>query len=196
MTLIAQSLSFDREFVTLFENVSFQIKAGEWMQVRGPNGSGKTTLLRILAGLLEPTEGKIKRDTSFIYLAHNNGLKSHLTVLENIKLMSALFDTKITMTQIAHVLTQLQLSKYLNHYVKHLSAGEQRRVSYARLLLFPKKCWLLDEPTTSIDQQGQIIFADMLQQHLNHGGSAVVATHQDILVEHANHILQLESVHA
>ena len=61
-----------------------------------------------------------------------------------------------------------------------LSAGQKRRVSLARLILSPCPIWLLDEPSTALDQQGQILFANILEKHLASGGLALIATHQDI----------------
>lgn len=177
------------------KKINFQLNAGDILQIQGTNGCGKTTLLRILAGFIEPTFGKLywKDECIFsqrswyqeqlLYLGHQNGLKTSLTVIENIKLMSAMQQTSCQMEMIQQVLSQIGLMHLGHKQVKYLSAGQKRRLSYARLLLLSKGLWILDEPTTSVDSEGQRIFVSLLKKHVQKGGIAIIATHLPIEVE-------------
>ncbi len=83
--LSVSNLSFERYFERVFEPVSFDLGAGSLLLVTGANGCGKTTLLRVLAGLLEPSEGELLCHTQPLYAGHNPGIKDDLSVEDNIR---------------------------------------------------------------------------------------------------------------
>jgi heme exporter protein A len=187
--LTTRNLSFARNDQLLFNDIHFDLHPGELLQVRGMNGSGKSTLLRLLAGLLEPHDGNIywqnqsilqSRDDyqqQLCYVGHQNGIKLYLTVEENLKLLTALATKKSSC--IKTILAQFNLSHLARRQALHLSAGQLRRLSLAKLVLHEVRLWILDEPTTALDDSGQDLFMDLLQQHLELGGMAVMAGHGD-----------------
>lgn len=191
MTLVIQNLSHERNNQLLFSEIKFTLAAGELLQVRGTNGSGKSTLLRILAGYIEPLAGKILwNETSIFdytefyqehinYIGHHNGIKPLLTVYENLKLCAALANESES-TEIKKIIETIGLSQLTNTPALQLSAGQQRRLALGRLLLYPTSLWILDEPTTSLDAQGQDLLTELLKQHLKNGGMSIVATHHDL----------------
>lgn len=190
MQLSVHHLTFERNQRFLFENLSFSLNAGELLQLRGANGSGKSTLLRMLAGLIEPQEGKIcwngvsvqdhceDYQQALHYLGHQNGVKTYLTIDENLQLLGSLYHQRFSEQTLADTLRQLGLSQSRHTPVANLSAGQARRLSLAKLLLLRAPLWLLDEPATALDQPGQTVLAELLATHAAQGGSAIIATHQ------------------
>ncbi len=178
--LEGRGLSCARGFATLFREVTFQVNAGEWLAVRGPNGSGKTTLLRCAAGLTRADKGHITRDGALLYSGHLPGIKDDLTTEENLKSALSLRGVKVDQPAIADALARAGLEKRRQLAARRLSAGQRRRIGLARLMLDPAPIWVLDEPLTALDDEGQVLFTQLLSRHLDRGGLAVLATHHDL----------------
>lgn len=190
MNLQVSHLCCKRQHELLFENLCFNVKAGEALIVEGHNGSGKSTLLRLLAGILTPTAGTITWDDQPIqntpssyakhvhYLSHQPGIKLSLTVFENIQLFYHLHQQAIDLPAIDHALAQLGLLNVKHQLARHLSAGQKRRLALTKLILLPKTLWLLDEPMTSLDGDSQLLFTRLIENHLTAGGQCVISTHQ------------------
>lgn len=138
----------------------------------GENGSGKSTLLRAIAGLCPLDEGFIDAPEAIGWLGHHNALKLSLTVRENLTLFSS-----PPQTQLTEALSVLGLESLCETPTRHLSAGQQRRVAFARLLLKPTSLWLLDEPTTSMDATHITQIEALIQTHCQQGGAALVVSH-------------------
>ncbi len=191
--LIASDLTLIRGEHCLFENVGFALGPGQMLLLKGRNGSGKTSLLRALLGLLEPETGAIQWDgepiadvrqaycRSLVWMAHRVGLKADLTLVENLLFESSLrpFDH----ADFDAVLERLELNRLKKLPVRFLSAGQQRRVGLARMLLADAPLWLMDEPFTNLDADGRQLVVDVLDEHLAAGGLCVIATHQDVVVD-------------
>lgn len=191
--LQATNLSCIRQHKTLFTSVSFELRSGEILLIEGPNGSGKSSLLRLLAGLATPCTGDIYWRNKLIchsrlaysedlhYLGHTNGIKLGLTVTENLRLASRLALKKEDRENEGHaLLSALQLSTHKNILAKYLSAGQRRRLGLAKLMLFPKTLWILDEPLTALDLPTQAFFLSQLESHLQQGGIAVISSHHPL----------------
>lgn len=193
--LTLSALSFERNHQMLFDEINCTVHAGEFLQIRGANGSGKSTLLRIIAGFLEPQIGALRwqdqdvtqqRDTyqqQLHYVGHQNGIKTHLTALENLDLFCALLDVKKTKLELRTILQRVGLTHQADKPALQLSAGQTRRLSLAKLLLKKNPLWILDEPTTALDADGQQLLSNLLQEHLQADGIAIVATHQNFSLE-------------
>jgi heme exporter protein A len=169
--------------------VTVEAAAGDCVHVLGPNGSGKTTLLRVIAGLLPAEAGRVAcegRDTrddreawcaSFCYLAHSDGLKPELTARENLA-----FDTGLRRAvqagEIETALADLGIPGTVDRPAATLSAGQRRRVAFARVILAAAPLWLLDEPYTNLDRDGSVILSAIIGRHLDGGGAALIAAHQ------------------
>lgn len=176
-----QNIDAQRGTRHVLTNVSFTLDAGACLFLRGPNGSGKTTLLRTLAGLTPPSAGSINvNPDEIVYTAHLDAVKPQLTVAENIAFWHAVYQTEQTDT-----LTRFNLSDLAQRDGATLSAGQKRRLGLARLYISGCKIWLLDEPTTALDADHVAQFAQILTDHCASGGIAVVSTHLDLPIAHA-----------
>ena len=187
--LEARALSCSRGSARLFRDVSFEAGSGEWVALRGPNGSGKTTLLRCVAGLAHADAGEtmwngaaIAREresfhAAVLYAGHLPGIKDDLSAEENLQAALALRGVACAPAALRGALEQVGLGPRRRIPARKLSAGQRRRIGLARLALDPAPLWLLDEPLTALDDQGQALFERMLAAHLASGGLAVISTH-------------------
>jgi heme exporter protein A len=190
--LSATELTCSRGERRLFEGLAFALDAGEWLHVKGQNGSGKTTLLRTLVGLSPPDAGRtawrgvdIRDDpqgyrADVVYLGHPAALKDDLTPLENLRLALALDGVATSPKALADALARVDLGDHQDLPVRHLSAGQKRRVLLARLLLRPADLWVLDEPFASLDAPAVDFLGRLLQGHLAAGRVAVITSHQPV----------------
>lgn len=188
----------------IVDEVDLRVPAGSIVQIQGSNGSGKTTLLRALVGLAEIDAGEIfwqgqavtrVRDelySALLYLGHKPGITAGLTPCENLialcpELSVSQITDSVAREQILQVLTELGIGDRIDLPSVALSAGQQRRVSLARLKLQRATLWVLDEPLTSLDAEGQKWVKQQINAHVLNGGAVVFTTHQPI--EFENHSL-------
>ena len=194
--LEVEGLACTRGHATLFRDVGFGIDAGEWLAVRGPNGSGKTTLLRCVAGLTRADRGNVTwngqathEDRSafnaeLLYAGHLAGIKDDLSAEENLDGSLRLRGRAPEANAIRGALAEVGLERRRHLPARRLSAGQRRRIGLARMMLDPATCWILDEPLTALDDDGQALFARLLRSHLDRGGLALIATHHDLSLAH------------
>ncbi|MCP8894900.1 heme ABC exporter ATP-binding protein CcmA [Shinella daejeonensis] len=192
MRLVAEGLSAKRGEDLIFHDISFEVAAGEALVVKGANGAGKSTLLRVLAGLLPPEAGSVRIDAAAHtverpceachYLGHRNAMKRELSVEENLRFWKACLgdlqggqglavDAAAAMVGLGGI-THLPFG--------YLSAGQQRRIAMAKLLVAWRPVWLLDEPTAALDAAAEEMFSGLVTRHLSAGGIAIAATHQPL----------------
>jgi len=186
-----RNLSCSREDRTLFSGLNFHLTSGHAIQIEGPNGSGKTTLLRMLCGLRLPDEGGIywnggdinEERAAFLsnlnYIGHAHGVKGELTPLENLRVSQAMAARNNSLS-LDDALEKVGLFGFEDVPSRTLSAGQRRRVALARLLINPVPLWILDEPFTAIDIQGQKQIESMITEHVLGGGMAVLTSHHPL----------------
>jgi heme exporter protein A len=167
--------------------ISIELDAGEVVGVLGHNGSGKSTLLRVISTALRPSAGQgwvnghhllreaveVRRHIGF--LAHLPGLYEDLTAVEN--LMFATRMLGIAESGIEQAIERVGLTQARNERVRGYSAGMQRRLALARLILASPRLLLLDEPYNNFDPQGIELVNDVIQEARERGGSAMVVLH-------------------
>lgn len=166
---------------------SLEVSPGEGLLLRGPNGVGKSTLLLTLAGLIPTLDGRVEFVGHDVedgppahYCGHKNAVRARLGVAETLEFWAGINGrTGVTSQQALETVGLGQAAKLDAGY---LSAGQQRRLALARLLVSERPIWFLDEPTAALDAAGQGLLAELLTQHLAKGGAAVIATHDDIPV--------------
>ncbi|WP_132950760.1 heme ABC exporter ATP-binding protein CcmA [Rhodovulum bhavnagarense] len=177
MEMVVENLACARGGVPVLEGVSFGLRGGQALMLRGPNGIGKTTLLRTLAGLQPALEGRISvPPEAMAYAAHADGLKATLSVAENLAFWARIFGQRDVDT----ALTDFNLGDLAQRQAQNLSAGQKRRLGLARLLVTGRPIWVLDEPTVSLDVASVALFGQAVQRHLEGGGAALIATHIDL----------------
>ncbi|TMM54265.1 heme ABC exporter ATP-binding protein CcmA [Sulfitobacter sabulilitoris] len=177
MPLIVTDLAVARGGVPVLTGVTLRLDPGQALILRGPNGSGKTTLLRTLAGLQPPLSGTIAgAEDRIAYAAHSDGLKSMLSVAENLIFWARVFGRR----EIDAAVQAFDLHDLRNRLAGTLSAGQKRRLGLARLLVTGRPVWMLDEPTVSLDTGAVALFADAVRAHLAQGGAALIATHIEL----------------
>ncbi|MGO7762025.1 heme ABC exporter ATP-binding protein CcmA [Rhizobium ruizarguesonis] len=193
MQLTAESLAARRGDDLIFGNISFYMTEGEALVLTGPNGSGKSTLLRVVAGFLRPEKGSVTftdsrgrtdrppREVSH-YLGHRNAMKSELTVAENLDFWrSFLTDgSEAPRTSIEDAVEAVGLGSITHLPFGYLSAGQQRRIAFAKLLVAHRPIWILDEPTAALDINADRLFAALIGEHQRNGGIVLAATHQPL----------------
>jgi len=186
----------------LFKELQFALSAGELMLVQGPNGSGKTSLLRAIAGLTGLERGYIswqgartdrerhQFSADVVWLAHGVGFKGDLTLDENLRFEAGLRSSSLG--ELDSILERLGLTRLRNLPMRSLSAGQQRRVALARMLISDARIWLMDEPFANLDAAGHDLVIDLIREHLVNGGLCVLAAHQDVELEAPTHRIQLQ----
>lgn len=191
--LDAIQLSCIRHPQTLFANLSFSLNVSEVLLVEGENGCGKSSLLRLLVGLMTPHEGEVcwqevpiqearENYTQHLhYVGHRNGVKTGLTIVENIEWMKRLSSSFPTVSRNSdYFLEAFGLAKCKHTPANQLSAGQQRKLALLKLFLFPKLLWILDEPLTALDTTSQTLFVSLLEQHLQEGGMCIMSSHHPV----------------
>ncbi len=180
----------------MFEQLDVSVAAGQLLQIAGRNGAGKSSLLRILAGLAQPEEGQLyycqhslsgvmdDYAANLCYIGHQSGIHEQLTARENIRFWRAATAATLAADDYA-LLGQLGLAGLEDVPCRMLSAGQQRRVSLARLWFTQRQLWVLDEPFTALDQTAIAMLQQHFLQHLQQGGAIVLTTHQRLTMAFA-----------
>jgi heme exporter protein A len=192
-----RALTCSRGAATLFREVSFRVSAGETLALRGANGSGKTTMLRCVAGLTRADAGEVLFNgasiatqraayhAQLVYGGHLAGIKDDFNAEENVRAALSLRGVRPTSGEIHAAIDAAGLARRRRIPSRRLSAGQRRRIGLARLALDPAIVWLLDEPLTALDDEGQALFGTLLERHRARGGLALVATHHALPVKDA-----------
>ena len=189
--LTAVDLSCERDERELFTHLGFTIDRGQVIHVQGANGSGKTTLLRILCGLNADYTGEIlwhgraRREVreefcaGVFYLGHSPAINKTLTPLQNLRWFCASRGFADD-AAILSALAALGLAGYEDVPCYQMSAGQQRRVSLARMQLSPASLWILDEPFTALDRRGVAELEQRIAQFARQGGAVILTTHHPL----------------
>ncbi|MBK7106835.1 MAG: ABC transporter ATP-binding protein [Ignavibacteriae bacterium] len=198
--------------IPVLNELSLNVKEGEFLALMGPSGSGKTTLLNIIAGIDRPTNGSVtvantdiaklsesalakwrSSNVGFIFQFYN--LIPVLTAFENVELPLLL--TKLSKAErkkhVETALTIVGLGDRIHHYPKQLSGGQEQRVAIARAIVTDPSLLVADEPTGDLDKNSAneiLILMDRLNKEFNK--TIVMVTHDPHAAEKAKRLLHLE----
>jgi heme exporter protein A len=184
--LIASHLTCQRSHRTLFETVDFCLEPGEALVVTGRNGAGKSSLLAMIAGRLRPASGTLRAEprleiplSEMLHsIGHRDALKSSLSAGENLQFAQDVLGKPALSPEDA--LKRVGLEAVLDVPVGILSAGQRRRVALARLLVAHRPLWLLDEPTSHLDEAASRNIMSIVEEHQKNGGLVIIATHHSL----------------
>lgn len=188
--LAVKNLVLARHGRVLSRPLTFRLAMGEVMHLVGANGSGKTTLLDTLVTLSEPEAGAIywqgQPQSAFgdelralwHYCGHTDALKREWTLFENLQWQARLLGQALNKEELKAVLAQMALRSLVHVPVGQFSKGQQRRAALAKLQLFHRPLWLLDEPFSALDSDGAEALVRWINQYAAAGGAVIFTTHQ------------------
>ncbi len=183
------ALTVSRGERVLFRDLSFDLASGEAVALTGANGAGKTSLLRALAGFIRPDAGTVTfadadpveaRSRHLHWLGHLDGLKGARRARDELDFQARWAGAYAD--GIAAAVDVLALEPLLDLEVRKLSAGQRRRLAFARLIAAPRPLWLLDEPFAPLDVRWRAAVGLMMQAHLDKGGAILAAVHDPLPV--------------
>ena len=196
--------------LTILDDVTFDLAHGSSAAIVGPSGAGKSTLLALLAGLDEPTSGRVwlngaeltaldedgragvrSRDVGFVFQAFH--LLPALTAIENVMLPLELSGAPNAVARARAALTEVGLEQRLRHYPKQLSGGEKQRVAIARAFVTDPSLLFADEPTGNLDNKtGARILNLLFELNAAAGTTLVLVTHDLDAARRCNRLIELE----
>ena len=196
--LALDKLTVQRGEIPLCEGVTLNLATGSICHLIGANGTGKTTLLMQLAGLLPVLSGEVMYQgiaslpVQPLYVSHQLGIHPNLTVAQNLTFLLNLYGISPSSADIDDALTWVGLQGFETISSSHLSAGQTRRITLARLYLLTPEVtplWLLDEPFTALDVDMVARMEGRLREFATAGGAILMTSHQAVGV--ANQVLDL-----
>ncbi|MCE9646318.1 MAG: ABC transporter ATP-binding protein [Chloroflexi bacterium] len=209
---LVKTFDLDGTTINAVDDVSFQVRSGEFVALVGPSGSGKTTMLSILAALLTPTSGRVLIDGEDLaqmnekrrvklrrekigFTFQSNNLIPYLTARENVEFMLRLNNTldRTGRVRSDELLARLGLSDRLHNLPAQMSGGQQQRVAIARALIHNPAVVLADEPTASLDTERafQVVetFAHLIHEKERAG---IMVTHDLRMCQYVDRVLQMQ----
>lgn len=181
--LICDQVSLSASAQQVFCKASFTLFPNSITYLRGSNGSGKSSLLRMIAGIQKPNSGTISffgYDINNIekpyanYIGHNIGVKDELTVLENIKIWSRLYNSESLISAALHYFGLVDI---MDTKAYTLSAGNRQKIALARLLSCESDIWLLDEVDAHLDAQNRALLNNAISSKASNGGIVIITSH-------------------
>jgi len=172
-------------------DISFEAKDGEIIGILGPNGAGKTTLLRMMAGILEPTEGKISFDgltypkneieikQKIAYLSGNTKLYDTLSTYELMKMCGEIYNVPEDKMEerIQEISKVLGMEQFLYNKIANLSTGQTQKANLARCLVHNPQYYILDEATSGLDIISSQIILNFIKEEKVKGKTILYSTH-------------------
>ena len=173
----------------VLKGIDLQVAPGEKLTIVGPNGAGKTTLLKILATTSRPASGtatiagfdlreqpvQVRRNIGVV--SHQTYLYNDLSVLENLRFYSRMYDVPNLDDQIRELVQRVGLAHRMHDAVGTLSRGMQQRVCLVRAAIHNPPIMLLDEPDTGLDQQASDLLRGLLLGFDDQKRTAIITTH-------------------
>ena len=206
---LSMRLSSGGREVNVLTDLSLDVPAGQFLAIAGPSGSGKSTLLGLIAGLDQPTAGRIEvagveitgldedglarfRRDRIGYVFQSFHLLPTLTAAENVAVPLELAGETDAAARAAALLAEVGLAERAHHYPVQLSGGEQQRVAVARAMARRPALLLADEPTGNLDSAtGKQIIELLVGMNRRLGATLVLVTHDTALAAHADRVVTL-----
>ena len=174
----------NKQEILAIDDITLNVKEGEFLVVVGPSGCGKSTLLNIIGGIDNKSAGKINlhKDIKIGYMLQTDCLFSWLTILDNallgLKLKGLL--TAENIKYVKELLTTYGLAEFMDNYPSSLSGGMKQRVALIRTLALRPDVLLLDEPFSALDYQTRLMVADDVYKIIKKEKKTVIMITHDI----------------
>ena len=187
----------------LFFNINAKVVSGELLAITGRNGAGKSTLLKIIAGIVKPSCGTAnliingkgvsgeERTASLGIVSPELVFYNYFTGLENIEFLHKLRQKKLTEVEKAALFASLGLEGDKETLVKYYSTGMRQRLKLASLISLNPPLWLLDEPSSNLDEAGCQFIDDIIKSALKNSAIVVLATNRPEETKYAKNIINL-----
>lgn len=182
-----------RDSVSFFadKDISFELDKGNILGILGPNGAGKTTLLRMIAGIMEPTEGKIEIDDlnyrdngidikkRIAYLSGNTKLYKDISPVELLRMCGEYYgvEKELLEKRIDVIIKRFDMESFMHQRIEKLSTGQYQRVSIARCLVHDPDYYILDEATSGLDVISGKVIIDFIKSEKKNGKGIIYSTH-------------------
>ncbi len=197
--------------VTALDDISLNVRAGEFVAIVGPSGSGKSTFLSIAGALLSPSEGRLLLNGEDIttltpkeltrvrlekigFVFQSSNLVPYLTVRDQLLLLSELIGKrgKKTLKKADELLSHLGLGHRADHLPEALSGGERQRVAIARSLMNDPEIILADEPTASLDsKRGRDVVEMLAHEVKSRNKAAIMVTHDERMLDLCDRVVNI-----
>ena len=206
---LCKSYHVDSRLITVLDNVSISVQAGDFVVIEGKSGSGKSTLLSLLSGLDRPDSGRIIlagtditglsedelapfRNRTIGYVFQSFHLVPSLTAIENIMFPAELNRDRDAAAKAMNLLERVDLTDRTNNFPHQLSGGEKQRIALCRALVNSPQIVFADEPTGNLDSaNSRIILQLLLELRQEMKTTLLLATHSRAISSKANHIVRL-----
>lgn len=206
---LSKSFKRGERYFFAIDNVSFDVKEKDFINIIGKSGSGKTTLLTLLSAIIEPTSGDILvegknlsdmddeeksgyRNEFIGYVPQSLGTLPTLNVLDNVRLPYFFKNREGNGVERARMLLDMcGILDLENDFCKNLSGGELKRVLIARALMNEPKILIADEPTSDLDSKTTIEIMNMLKEINEKGTTIIIVTHDNDLLKYGSRLLEM-----
>lgn len=175
-SLTATDLACRRGDRVLFRGLGLSLGGGAALHVTGANGVGKSSLLRLLAGLLRPYAGSVIANKTIALMDERPALDPHVPLGRALGFWSRIDGAQGD----GVIVSRLALDDLLDVPVSYLSTGQRKRAAMARVIGQSAPIWLLDEPLSGLDEASQAMVVQLIGEHTEGGGIAVIASHQPL----------------
>ena len=210
---VSKTFTIDKSPIEALKKVNFDISLNSSLGIIGPSGCGKSTLLNLLAGLDDPSSGKIiykgsyissmtnderaiwrNEDLGFVYQFHH--LLPEFTALENVSMSLQIsgVSKSNSFERSEEILKKVGLKERINHLPSELSGGERQRVAIARSMVNEPTCLIMDEPTGDLDTNNASIIIDLILNLIESKDiSLILATHDMVFANLLDNIIDLSN---
>ena len=210
---VSKTFTIDKSPIEALKKVNFDIRLNSSLGIIGPSGCGKSTLLNLLAGLDDPSSGKViykgncissmtnderaiwrNEDLGFVYQFHH--LLPEFTALENVSMSLQIsgVSKSNSFERSEEILEKVGLKERINHLPSELSGGERQRVAIARSMVNEPTCLIMDEPTGDLDTNNASIIIDLILNLIESKDiSLILATHDMVFANLLDNIIDLSN---